>query len=74
TELPPNKTSSLLTANSSSNPCLRSSSSMIPVSVRYRSSRLSEIPQHFRQSFPPSSIDSYESSSITNCSLTPITP
>ncbi|CAF1242206.1 unnamed protein product [Rotaria magnacalcarata] len=74
TELSSNKTSSLLTTNSSSNPCLRSSSSMIPVSVRYRSSRLSEIPQHFRQSFPPSSIDSYESSSITNCSLTPITP
>ncbi|CAF2758691.1 unnamed protein product [Rotaria sp. Silwood2] len=69
-----NKTSSLLSTHSASNPCLRSCSSMIPVSVRYRSSRLSEIPQHFRQSFPPLSIDSYESSSITNCSLTPMTP
>ncbi|CAF0910099.1 unnamed protein product [Rotaria sordida] len=70
-----NKSSSLFSTHSASNPCLRSSSSsMIPVSVRYRPSRLSEIPQHFRQSFPPLSIDSYESSSITNCSLTPLTP
>ncbi|CAF3706583.1 unnamed protein product [Rotaria sp. Silwood1] len=69
-----NKMSSLLSTYSTSNPCLRSSSSMIPVSVRYRSSHLSEIPQHFRQSFPPLSFDSYESSSITNCSLTPMTP
>lgn len=69
-----NKTSSLASTNSTSNPCLRSSSSMIPISVRYRASRLSTLPSHFRQSFPPLSMDSYETSSTENCSLTPLTP
>lgn len=68
------KTSSVLSTHSSSNPCLQNSPSMGPNSFRYRSSRLSDIPQHLRRSFPPFSIDSYESSSITNCSLTPMTP
>ncbi|UJR10861.1 hypothetical protein I4U23_015049 [Adineta vaga] len=51
-----------LSTRSSSNPCLRTSSSMIPISVRYRTL--------FHPS-SSSSIDSYETSSMTNHSLTP---
>jgi hypothetical protein len=50
------KSSSLISTRSTSSPCLRNSSSIIPISLRYRS------PQHFRHS---SSIDSYETSSTT---------
>lgn len=53
--------SSLLSSFSSSNPCLPSSSSMIPISIRHRSSQN-----------PSSSVDSYETSSLTTRSLTPV--
>ncbi|CAF1126309.1 unnamed protein product [Adineta ricciae] len=51
-----------LSNRSSSNPCLRSSlTSMIPISIRYRSPQI----------LCPPSVDSYETSSMTNYSLTP---
>ena len=46
---------------------------MIPVLRRHRSSHLSELPQQLCQSFSPMSMNSYETGSMTNCSLTPVT-
>ena len=47
---------------------------MMPTAARYRSTRVTAVPQHFRQSFPPASLDSYETCSVPDPSLTPITP